>query len=51
MQILYKKMFVEVNIILPCWGSKIVPEKLQRGDYINNLGHKIDLQKIQPQKV
>lgn len=27
--------------ILPCWGLQIAPEKkIQRGDYINFLGHK-----------
>jgi hypothetical protein len=41
-------MFVEMKIILPCWVVKIAPEKIQRGDSINNPVYKIGLQKTQP---
>ena len=41
----------EVKKILPCWGLQIAPEKIQRGDSINYLGSKIDLQKIRHRKV
>lgn len=33
------------------WGLQIAPEKIQRGDSIIYLRHKISLQKIQPQKI
>ena len=46
-----QKLFVEIKIFLACWGSKMSPEELQSGDYIINQGHKIGLQKTQPQKV
>ena len=44
-------MFEMVKEVLPRWGLQIAPEKIQRGDSINYLGYKIDLQRIRPQKV
>ncbi|EGV93609.1 HERV-K_3q27.3 provirus ancestral Pol protein [Cricetulus griseus] len=44
-------MFEIVKDVLSCWGLQIAPEKIQRGDSINYLGYKIDLQRIRPQKV
>lgn len=46
-----ERMFDEVKKTLPCWGLRIAPEKIQRGDSINYLGYKISLQRIRPQKV
>ena len=45
------RIFEMVKAVLPCWGLQIAPEKIQRGDSINYLGYKIDLQRIRPQKV
>ena len=42
-----ERIFEEVKTILTCWELQIVPEKTQRGDYINYLGYKICV----PQKV
>ncbi|MBV2133725.1 DDE-type integrase/transposase/recombinase [Pseudomonas sp. MAP12] len=46
-----ERMFEMVKEVLPRWGLQIAPEKIQRGDSINYLGYKIDLQRIRPQKV
>ncbi|KAL6040906.1 hypothetical protein STEG23_037882 [Scotinomys teguina] len=46
-----ENMFEEVKKVLPLWGLQIAPEKVQRGNSINYLGYKIELQKIRPQKV
>ncbi|MGE9714897.1 hypothetical protein ACQP3F_24940 [Escherichia coli] len=40
-----------VKKVLPHWGLQIAPEKIQRGDSINYLGYKIELQIIRPPKV
>lgn len=44
-------MFDKIKGILCCWGLQIDHEKRKRGDSINYLGHKIGLQKTQPQKI
>ena len=44
-------MFDMVMEVLARWGLQIASEKIQRGDSINYLGYKIDLQRIRPQTV
>ena len=46
-----ERMFEEVKKVLPKWGLQIAPEKIQRGDSVNHLGYKIDLQKNRTQKI
>ncbi|MGE9574186.1 reverse transcriptase domain-containing protein [Escherichia coli] len=44
-------MFDMVKEVLPHWGLQIAPEKIQRGDSINYLGYKVDIQRVRSQKV
>lgn len=46
-----KKMFEAVKETLPHWGLQIAPEKIQRGDSINYVGYKTDIEKIRTQTV
>lgn len=46
-----EEMFKEVKKILPYWRFANCTWKKYRGDFVNYLGYKIGLQKIEPQKV